>query len=587
MSKVDILRLDSVTTNDTKATATINTNFANIQAVIEKLLSRDGTVPNYMDAVLDMNSYRIINTAAPVDDFDVINKAYLNAFVGDLQSQVAAAEAAAQAVSEKVSAAAAAATRSATFAQNALESAIDAQQSAFDAAEDARAAAADADRIQGYLEDPNLVAVGEDLTSPDSYIKSVMEAAGDIESRLDDIAAAEGYASDASDSALAASGSASEAKQWAIGNPSEPTGNSAKYWAEQAAISASSIHFNLFHHDWFDYELNNMSWLRADTFSWQDGAVYSDAYQHLVDDVTNGTSQTETISGHTITYTLADDGHKIVSDANASEVEGLYNDTGVAWYYILDLVNHRFKLPRINNEKEKILDEISKVRVKDNNGNATNLTAQWNGSINNVWALTTTVSGDPAYFSNQSETLYSDSSTADKYYAGKKYLYFYVGQFSQTATEQTAGLNAELFNGKADIDLSNAVSNASAIAKETIIGWGMPDYDSGYSVASTTREYCYWVQAQTHGIVLIDDPSNQDWIIRISKTGSVNGTGESTAPESAFPADQITISYHIDSFNGTGMGGAFAYVPKNYYFSLSGNPGNTGKFFPLKGEVNA
>ena len=45
MSKVDILRLDSVTTNDTKATALINTNFQNIQNVIETLLSRTGTTP--------------------------------------------------------------------------------------------------------------------------------------------------------------------------------------------------------------------------------------------------------------------------------------------------------------------------------------------------------------------------------------------------------------------------------------------------------------------------------------------------------------------------------------------------------------
>lgn len=35
--------------------------------------------------------------------------------------------------------------------------------------------------------------------------------------------------------------SAAEAKQWAIGDPSEPTGNSAKYWANQAASSLSGL----------------------------------------------------------------------------------------------------------------------------------------------------------------------------------------------------------------------------------------------------------------------------------------------------------------------------------------------------------
>jgi len=37
--------------------------------------------------------------------------------------------------------------------------------------------------------------------------------------------------------------------------------------------------------------------------------------------------------------------------------------------------------------------------------------------------------------------------------------------------------------GKADIDLSNI--NASASAKQTIVGWGMPDYDSGVLYTST------------------------------------------------------------------------------------------------------
>ena len=41
-------------------------------------------------------------------------------------------------------------------------------------------------------------------------------------------------------SAQAASQSAAEAKQWAIGDPSEPTGNSAKYWATQASNSATA-----------------------------------------------------------------------------------------------------------------------------------------------------------------------------------------------------------------------------------------------------------------------------------------------------------------------------------------------------------
>ena len=77
MSKVDIKRLDSVTKNDTTATEQINDNFKALQAAIENTLSRDGTNPNYMDADLDMNSYRIINSADPVEDNDIVNLKYV------------------------------------------------------------------------------------------------------------------------------------------------------------------------------------------------------------------------------------------------------------------------------------------------------------------------------------------------------------------------------------------------------------------------------------------------------------------------------------------------------------------------------
>ena len=71
MSKLPIKRLDSTTENDTAATALINDNFKAVQDAIENTLSRDGTVPNYMDADLDMNSYRIINIADPKEDTDL------------------------------------------------------------------------------------------------------------------------------------------------------------------------------------------------------------------------------------------------------------------------------------------------------------------------------------------------------------------------------------------------------------------------------------------------------------------------------------------------------------------------------------
>ena len=112
MTKVDIKRLDSVTKNDTTATEQINDNFKALQEAIENTLSRDGTGPNFMDADLDMNSYRIINSANPVEDNDIVNLKYVEERIGG------AVEAAKTATS--------AATQAANSAQSALVSSTEA-----------------------------------------------------------------------------------------------------------------------------------------------------------------------------------------------------------------------------------------------------------------------------------------------------------------------------------------------------------------------------------------------------------------------------------------------------------------------------
>lgn len=83
MSKVNIRRLDSTTKNDTTATSLINSNFSNLQEAIENTLSRDGTTPNFMNANLDMNSYRIINLGEAVEDGDPVTLGQLNERIGE------------------------------------------------------------------------------------------------------------------------------------------------------------------------------------------------------------------------------------------------------------------------------------------------------------------------------------------------------------------------------------------------------------------------------------------------------------------------------------------------------------------------
>lgn len=105
MTKVDIKRLDSITKNDTTATEQINDNFKALQEAIENTLSRDGTGPNFMDADLDMNSYRIINSSDPVEDNDIVNLKYVEERIGGaVEASKTAVSAASQAASSAQSA---------------------------------------------------------------------------------------------------------------------------------------------------------------------------------------------------------------------------------------------------------------------------------------------------------------------------------------------------------------------------------------------------------------------------------------------------------------------------------------------------
>jgi hypothetical protein len=290
---------------------------------------------------------------------------------------------------------------------------------------------------------------------------------------------------------------------------------------------------------WSDHLLNDVSWLRADTFSWQSGDVYVAAYGHLVADFesrvgrnvdlcawgsesdpaytiselpktgevvykmsgdsiiavgtvrkdtteggslayTSGSSNIsstrspeydktdmvyecfDTIGGITITYYLAQDGHKICLPDQESNVVALYEATGVAWYYILDTENKQFKLPRTKYGFTGLRDEVGKyVPESLPNIKGTFLNGHYvvngTGAFYDAGGGGTKELGDVAddrkvgFDASRSSSAYKDGAPVQQR-ATQMYLYFYVGNFEQSAIEQTAGLNAELFNGKADID---------------------------------------------------------------------------------------------------------------------------------------
>jgi len=238
---------------------------------------------------------------------------------------------------------------------------------------------------------------------------------------------------------------------------------------------------------WADHILNDPSWLRADTFSWQSGDVYEAVYQHLVDDAEGLSGQSETIAGITVWFVVAADGHKICPATEESNVAAIYNATGVAWYYIIDTANTRFKLPRTKFGVTGLRDTVGKY-VEAGLPNIT-------GTFGNSWATTFGIfehtsgvfgqaqkpgylpsgmgqgasSTNPAskvdFNASRSSSIYGNSTTVQPK-ATQMYLYFYVGNFTQTALENTAGVTTEVLNSKADTNFANTDMIDYVVAKQ-------------------------------------------------------------------------------------------------------------------------
>ena len=260
---------------------------------------------------------------------------------------------------------------------------------------------------------------------------------------------------------------------------------------------------DLFDYKTTDYLLKNPSWLRADTFSWHNGDIYIPAYNQLVREANDFTDiVSETVNGITISFTLNENGHKIVNgqdSENVAKVNEIYEQTGCSWYYILDIVNKRFKLPR-----ELTRDRDAKLIRSEDNGTTwyrlyddgwveqgglipltstgwkdnlvitlpiTMMNDKYNINFMNgytdyidhdtvVTARTTTNFTTRRYVSYQSEACWEVKGYSAQTYKSPKtrYLYFYVGPFTQLDIINDPDV-IEILNHKADIDLENILSN--------------------------------------------------------------------------------------------------------------------------------
>lgn len=143
MAKLTLSNVSNFQDNSTAVTTTTANNDA-IETAMENTLSRDGTSPNAMAANLDMNSYKIINLAAPVSGSDAVTKTYADATVSQAKQYATDAKTAADEAAADAAAAATSASNASTSASNAATSASNAATSASNAATSETNAAASA-----------------------------------------------------------------------------------------------------------------------------------------------------------------------------------------------------------------------------------------------------------------------------------------------------------------------------------------------------------------------------------------------------------------------------------------------------------
>ena len=334
---------------------------------------------------------------------------------------------------------------------------------------------------------------------------------------------------------------------------------------------------NLLDFKWSDHLLNDMSWLRADTFSWQSGTTYSLAYNELLSEYNNSASVSTTEGS--ITFKRTPKGYKIALANQESAILKKYNTDGIAWFYILDTTNKKFKLPRtkfgVEGVRNKVGDDIAEslpnITGSINPNDTTSLQGYFinphgvfnvNGTPRGTFSAGYAASGFYCGFdfdASRSSSTYKDGAPVQER-ATQMYLYFYVGGFTKSAEAQTAGLKAELLNGKADV---STPSIQSPYLKTTYING-----QSGYNIWS--NGYCeQWGRFTgfntTITVTFLKEWKDTNYGIyqgEIGRAGAdpyINGVFYSS-----FTTTSVVATLHNDGTN-TYMWKAYGYLKEGQY----------------------
>lgn len=310
-------------------------------------------------------------------------------------------------------------------------------------------------------------------------------------------------------------------------NPSEDTTN----W-EALKLGGGSANLPMFFDHRFPWKPQDVSWVNSENYSWLYKTPYIGAYNYLVKryqptgkfregntyyvvsfsdgdiqttDVTVAsgtasdlqtwatgegytttgstiatlvvsktlTAETETIEGTTITFYRCYDKKKIVLPTEVTNVDAIYTATGIAEYFILDIENLRFKLPRnkwghYGTGSGDLGDYISET-LPNIKGTVRATQAEfsyWDGCFTSsgvgVQGISHSGSGDAGFTINasRSSSAYKDGAPVQPR-GTQGDLYFYLGSAN---LDEIISINFDMLNSKANVELNNLEDEGKNIA---------------------------------------------------------------------------------------------------------------------------
>lgn len=249
---------------------------------------------------------------------------------------------------------------------------------------------------------------------------------------------------------------------------------------------------------------------------------------------------------------------------------------GVCGKFVYDSVNNTVRLPKVTGFIEGTIDETALGDLVE--AGLPNITG-WVG--NNLMGSESYPQQGSLYYSapqghigagtgstaitninidaSISNSIYGNSSTVQPQ-AIKGFLYMVVATGGKTTMEADIDEIATDLNGKLDTDLTNMAASQSA--KNTIMGWNIPDYANGISVNSSAGTYT----APSNGTL---DIAVYGGVIGHTSPIKINGVDVHSSPTVGGGEYRNNFSYLVN---------------KNDVITWSANAGGVNLiFYPLKG----